>query len=157
MASVHVLPSNFSSAQSPPSAVETARRLPVPARNSGSTAAASDEVSTRTIVTVAVILGVFLVASVVGAVVTFVETEAKDASRNHKHTGPTVEYIRFGVNDTPEDHTLDVAHEPVDAHGVSAASSSLAGRNVTSSFGRLLEALARGGMAETDVQYVEGT
>lgn len=159
MASLDALPSNLSSARTLSTTVKTTglRSRPprlIPAGSSSSTAAASGEVSTKTIITVSVVLGVFLVGSVVGAVVTFVQTEAKDASRSHNHSGPTVEYIRFALNDTLENQTLDAAHELVVAHEASTTSPSPTGRNATSSFGSLLEALAGGGMAGAAAQRV---
>lgn len=64
----------------------------------GSTAGSGD-VSAKTIISVFVVLGAFLVVSVVGAAVTFVETQAKDA-RNHNHSSPCVEFIQFAPNET---------------------------------------------------------
>lgn len=61
--------------------------------------AGSADVSAKTIISVFVVLGAFLVVSVVGAAVTFVETQAKDA-RNHNHTAPLVEFIQFAPNET---------------------------------------------------------
>lgn len=128
----------------------------------------SGDVSAKTIISVFVVLGVFLVVSVVGAAVTFVETQAKDA-RNHNHSSPCVEYIQFAPNETllqgseqpPESlpsslasleeqtpsQTPPSASEDVKAPPTSQDRGVYAGEasnNGTFSFGRILDAMAAG-------------
>lgn len=104
MASLDALPGTNSSTTSRSSASRKAAavfKAAAVARSAAANAASagSADVSAKTIISVFVVLGAFLVVSVVGAAVTFVETQAKDA-RNHNHTAPLVEFIQFAPNET---------------------------------------------------------
>lgn len=115
--SLDELPSTFDSARTPPSAVPTGGGLPA------SAARASGEVSTRTIVGLSVVLGIFLVASV-----TFGEAQVRDLDpRSLDPKAPILDYVRVAPNDTekyirvapdtlparPSDGTLEAARSPV--------------------------------------------
>lgn len=102
MASLDALPGTSSSAASSSASRKAAAvfKAAAAARSAASAAAAgSGDVSAKTVISVFVVLGAFLVVSVVGAAVTFVETQAKDA-RNHNHSAPLVEFIQFAPNET---------------------------------------------------------
>ncbi|KAK8774385.1 hypothetical protein V5799_011082 [Amblyomma americanum] len=124
--------------------------------SSTSSAGGSGDVSAKAIISVFVVLGVFLVVSVVGAAVTFVETQAKDAARNHNHSTPAVEFIQFVSNDTLEQAAVqhqksEMAHSPplvelpksVSAEGTKEASGHGNG-NDTFSIGNILDSMAAG-------------
>ncbi|KAL1482309.1 hypothetical protein MTO96_014788 [Rhipicephalus appendiculatus] len=146
-----------------------------------SSSAGSSDVSAKTIISVFVVLGVFLVVSVVGAAVTFVETQAKDA-RNHNHSSPCVEYIQFAPNETllqsqqgseqppeslpssparleeqtpsqtPASTSKDVKVSPTSQNrGVYAGEAS---NNGTFSLGRILDALAAGKDIRTGADHL---
>lgn len=102
--SLDELPSNLGSARSSPSRVKTTGGRPA------SAATASDQVSARTIVTVSVVLGAFLVASV-----TFVWTEARCASRSHVQLAPNGPCRHSGrmARESPTGHRLLLLyHQP---------------------------------------------
>lgn len=142
----------------------------------GSTAGSGD-VSAKTIISVFVVLGAFLVVSVVGAAVTFVETQAKDA-RNHNHSAPCVEFIQFAPNETllqsqqgseqppeslptsaarleeraPSSTSKDVKVPPTSKdRGFYAGEASI---NGTFSLGRILDALAAGKDIRTGADHL---
>lgn len=66
-----------------------------PRAGGGTTGAATAEVSSKALYSVFAILGAFLVVSVVGAAVTFVETQAKESSKTRNLTSSSVEFIKF--------------------------------------------------------------
>ncbi|KAH8029870.1 hypothetical protein HPB51_004905 [Rhipicephalus microplus] len=189
MASLDALPStNPSSAATASSSWASRKAAAVfkaaaTARSAAAAAAAnrsstgSGDVSAKTIISVFVVLGVFLVVSVVGAAVTFVETQAKDA-RNHNHSSPCVEYIQFAPNETlpqgseqpPESlpsslasleeqtpsQTPPSASEDVKAPPTSQDRGVYAGEasnNGTFSFGRILDAMAAGKGIKTGADH----
>lgn len=134
------------------------RRTSAKTTNASSTSSASGsgDVSAKAIISVFVVLGAFLVVSVVGAAVTFVETQAKDAARNHNHSAPAVEFIQFAPNDTLEQAAVkhqqsELAHapplveppKPMSAEGTKEASGH-GNSNDTFSIGSILDSLAAG-------------
>ncbi|CAN8001137.1 unnamed protein product [Ixodes hexagonus] len=81
----------YAAAQKKESECGTSSRPSPGISGSTSSGSAPAEVSSRALYSVFAVLGAFLVVSVVGAAVTFVETQAKERNM----TSPSVEFLQF--------------------------------------------------------------